>query len=219
MKAAHDLVLFDLDGTISDPLVGFAQSMNYALGHFGHLPLELSACSAYIGPPLDESFTAITGVTSSSQIKELVAKYRERYADLGCAENTLYPGIREALAVLAESKISMAVCTSKRKDFAERILEMFGLRDHFLFVSGGEIGVHKWQQIEAMRAQGLASTSSVMVGDRSIDILAGRRNGLSSAGVLWGHGSRAELENERPDYLFASPTELSWLARTKSAIG
>ncbi len=209
----HDLILFDLDGTISDPSVGFVRSMNYALAHFGHKPLELAACSAYIGPPLDESFSVITGVTSTSRIKELVSKYRERYADIGFSENTLYPGIAEALASLAESKISLGVCTSKRRDFAERILEMFNLRDRFLFVSGGDIGIEKWQQIESLLAQGSVSTSSVMVGDRAVDITASRRNGLWSAGVLWGHGSRAELEGERPNYLFSSTTELPALVR------
>ena len=213
MAHIHDLVLFDLDGTLSDPLVGFTRSMNYALSHFGHEPLELSACSAYIGPPIDKSFEVITGVTSPGKIKELIAKYRERYADIGFAENTLYPGISEALATLAESKVPLAVCTSKRRDFAERILEMFGLRSHFLFVSGGEIGIEKWQQIEGLLAQGSVSTSSVMVGDRSVDVLAAHRNGLSSAGVLWGHGSRAELESERPNYLFASPSDLTFLVR------
>jgi phosphoglycolate phosphatase len=204
----HDLLLFDLDGTLSDPLPGFERSMNYALCHFGYAPLESSACSAYIGPALDKSFASITGITSPSQIKELVAKYRERYADVGFSENILYPGITEALHTLAESKVRLAVCTTKRKDFAERILEMFDLRGHFEFVSGGDIGIEKWQQIEALLAHSLVSESSVMIGDRSIDIIAARKNGLSSAGVLWGHGSRSELESERPNYLFASPHEL-----------
>ncbi len=218
MRSAHDLLLFDLDGTLSDPLLGFARSMNYALAHFGHKPLEMSACSAYIGPPLDESFAAITGVTSPSQIKALVAKYRERYADIGFSENTVYPGIPETLETLAESGIPIAVCTSKRKDFAERILEMFGLRECFLFVSGGDIGIEKWQQIEALLARGSISTSSVMIGDRSIDIAAARKNGLYSAGVLWGHGSKAELESEQPNYLFASPIDLQSLAMTNGRL-
>jgi len=211
----HDLLLFDLDGTISDPLVGFARSINYALTHFGYEPLELSACANYIGPPIDESFRTITRLTEPNKIKELVGKYRERYADVGFAENTLYPGIPESLATLAQSGVPLAVCTSKRKDFAERILEMFGLRHHFSFISGGEIGLEKWQQIESLLAQGSVSTSSVMIGDRHFDIVAARKNGLSSAGVLWGYGSRAELEKEQPTYLFASPAELSVLAEDR----
>lgn len=90
------------------------------------------------------------------------------------------------------------------------------LRDHFLFVSGGDIGIEKWQQIESLLAQGSVSTSSVMVGDRSVDIAAAHRNRLYSAGVLWGYGSRSEIENERPNYLFASPTELPSLVMAKN---
>lgn len=164
------------------------------------------------GTPIDQAFSSITGVESESELRALVDKYRERYADVGYSENELYPGIPEAIESLAEAAIPLGVCTSKRVDFAERILAMFGLRSYFGFVSGGDIGVHKWQQLESLSAQNRVSRSSVMVGDRAVDLIAARRNGLQSAGVLWGHGSRAELEAERPDYLIASPSDLIRIA-------
>jgi phosphoglycolate phosphatase len=215
MHQAHDLVLFDLDGTLSDPLVGIGRSINYALSHFGYASLELSQLSVHIGPPLDEAFKAITGVQSQAELSGFVAKYRERYAAIGYCENVLYPGIREALVALSAAGVPLGVCTSKRVDFAEKVLEMFGLRSHFLFVNGGEVGVHKWQQIEGLLVQGQVSRASLMVGDRAVDLIAAHRNGLQAAGVLWGHGSRAELENERPRYLFASTAELLSLDWTK----
>ncbi len=208
MTAAHDLLLFDLDGTLSDPLVGIGRSLNYALAHFGYRTIELAECSAYIGPPLDQAFRAITGTTSPDHVTALIAKYRERYAAVGYAENVLYPGIPEALARLAEARMPLAVCTAKPLEFAERILEMFGLRAHFAFVDGGQSGLHKWQQIEGLLAQGAVSPASVMIGDRSVDLVAAHRNGLQAAGVLWGHGSRQELEAERPRYLLRAPLEL-----------
>jgi phosphoglycolate phosphatase len=211
METSHDLVLFDLDGTLSDPLVGIGRSINYALSHFGHAELELHDLAIHIGPPLDEAFRSITGVHSSSELNALVAKYRERYGQIGYSENVLYPGIVEALSALSKACVPLGVCTSKRADFAERILEMFGLRSCFRFVNGGEIGIHKWQQIESLLAQGLISESTVMVGDRAVDLVAAHRNGLHAAGVLWGHGSRTELENEHPRYLLASPAELQFL--------
>jgi phosphoglycolate phosphatase len=211
MHRPHDLVMFDLDGTISDPLVGIGRSINYALSYFGHAPLELTALAVHIGPPLDKAFRSITGTTSPDQVGALVAKYRERYAEIGYSENVLYPGVPEALATLANAGMPLAVCTSKRVDFAERILEMFGLRHHFRFVSGGDIGVQKWQQVAELTSQGLVSRSTVMVGDRAVDLIAAHRNGMDSGGVLWGHGSRAELANEHPRYMFASPTELTAL--------
>ena len=209
---SHDLVLFDLDGTLSDPLQGIGRSINYSLVHFGYQPLEFSRLAAFVGPPLDETFRTITGVNTEFELNALVAKYRERYAEVGYSENALYPGIAEALATLSTMGVPMAVCTSKRVDFAEQILEMFGLRHHFRYVDGGEIGIQKWQQIEALRSAGKVSQSSVMVGDRSVDLVAAHRNGLKAGAVLWGYGSHAELSGEHPLYFFDSPSELPQLA-------
>jgi phosphoglycolate phosphatase len=208
----HDLVLFDLDGTLSDPLEGIGRSINYSLVHFGYEPLEFSRLAAFVGPPLDETFRTITGVNTEFDLKALVAKYRERYAEVGYSENVLYPGIAEALAILSKTGVPMAVCTSKRVDFAGQILEMFGLRHYFRYVDGGEIGIQKWQQVEALLLAGKVSQSSVMVGDRSVDIVAAHRNGLKAAAVLWGYGSHAELSSEHPLYFFGSPSELPQLA-------
>jgi phosphoglycolate phosphatase len=208
----HDVILFDLDGTLSDPLEGIARSINFALVHFGYDPLESGEVAAFVGPPIDQTLSRITGLTSERKLSDLVAKYRERYAEFGYAENVLYPGVRDALATLSDAGILMAICTSKRKDFAEQILEMFKLRHHFSFVDGGEIGVEKWQQVGALRSQGKVSDASVLVGDRAVDLMAAHRNSLIAGGVLWGYGSYAELSKERPFYLFRSPAELSRLA-------
>jgi phosphoglycolate phosphatase len=208
-----DLLLFDLDGTLSDPVVGIGRSINHALSHFGHPPLEMSEVPAYVGPPLDETFQTITGVKSSGHISALVSKFRERYSDVGYSENVLYPGIGDALAKLRATGVPLGVCTSKRKDFAERILEMFDIRSDFRFVDGGEIGVRKWQQIERLLSEGVIPRSGIMVGDRGVDLVAGHKNGLRAAGVLWGYGSRQELEHERPLCLLGSPVEIPALAR------
>lgn len=212
LSITPDLVLFDLDGTLSDPLEGIGRSINYALSHFGYEPLALADLATYVGPPLDETFKAITGGSMEPEVNGLVTKFRERYADVGYSENKLYPGIIEALEVLRAADIPMAVCTSKRRDFADKILAMFGLIQHFRFVDGGEIGTHKWQQMAVLLAQGKVSKSSIMVGDRSVDMIAAHRNGLQAAGVLWGYGSLAELSNEMPVRLFGSPGELVELA-------
>jgi phosphoglycolate phosphatase len=164
MNHIHDLAMFDLDGTISDPIVGIGRSINYALTHFGHPPLELTDLAVHIGPPLEEA------------------------------------------------GLPLAVCTSKRVDFAERILKMFGLRSHFRFVNGGEIGIQKWQQVAELRSRGLVTPESVMVGDRAVDLIAAHRNGMHSAAVLWGHGSQAELAGEKPNYMFSTPSELTAFA-------
>ncbi len=208
----YDLILLDLDGTISDPAVGFGRSVNYALSHFDYPPIEMSDIADFIGPQIDETFARIAGRSSINHIRDLVDKYRERYADVGYSENELYPGISEALELLGRLGVPMAVCTSKRADFAERILQMFELRHHFQFIDGGDVGIHKWQQVEKLRAEGKVSTSTVMVGDRSVDMVAAHRNGLKAAGVLWGYGSKMELLNEKPAHILSSPVQLPSLA-------
>ena len=158
---AVPLLVFDLDGTISDPSVGIQRSINFALTHFGYPTISAAQIAGYIGPPLDETFAAITSKSSTDHIAGLVSKYRERYAEIGYSENVLYPGIREALDELARN-IPMGRCTSKHADFAERILELFQIRDHFLFVDGGDVGIRKEQQLASLLSKGTISSHSLI---------------------------------------------------------
>lgn len=205
---AHSVIVFDLDGTLSDPLEGIGRSINYALARFGYSerPLETLACC--IGPPLDETFPLLTGNTDPAHVLELVASYRERYADVGYAENCVYDGVPEMLDVLQNRGAVLGVCTSKLPVFAERILSHFGLRDHFKFVSGGDVGLHKWRRLAALRAETRIGDDAVMVGDRAIDIDAAHRNGLHACGVSWGFGSLDELRAAGPRYLCDEPSQI-----------
>jgi phosphoglycolate phosphatase len=208
MPMRRHVVVFDLDGTLSNPLEGFARSINHALRLQGlpeRAPHELAR---YIGPPLYESAVELTGSADPTAHNRLIADYRRRYGETGYAENTLYDGIPEALHALRDAGATLGVCTSKRADFAEAILHNFGLRDLFAFVSGGDIGVHKWQQLQALREAGAVDGDAVMVGDRDVDIASAHRNGLHACGVLWGFGSRAELQAESPRHLAEAPADL-----------
>ena len=200
--------VFDLDGTISDPVVGIGRSLNHALEHFGYPSIEESEVSQFVGPPLDQTFGSLVGSASPEHIAELVSKYRERYADIGFSENVIYPGIREALRALELSGIPLGLCTSKRADFADRILQLFGIREYFRFISGGDIGIRKSDQLASLLGARTISASSTMIGDRAVDILAARANMLKSVAVLWGHGSVEELKSASPNLLIESPHEL-----------
>ena len=201
-------LIFDLDGTISDPATGIARSINYALSSFGYATLPEHSISPYIGPPIDETFAQITGSSSSEHILVLVRKYRERYAEVGYSENVIYPGIVNALEQLVARGVPLGLCTSKRADFAERILALFGIREHFQFVNGGDIGTRKERQLRGLLSDGVVAAGSTMIGDRAVDILAAHANALRSVAVLWGHGSRAELEAVHPGLLLQSPEQL-----------
>jgi phosphoglycolate phosphatase len=196
-------LIFDLDGTLSDPFEGIARCYDHALAAHGYPLVPHSELAKLVGPPLDECLRGL-GVREA-EIRDVVATYRVRYSSHGYAENRLYDGIPQALSALGGR---MGVCTSKRADFAERILELFALREHFAFVSGGDIGTTKMQQLAVLLAAGTIDHEAIMIGDRAVDLEAARANGLASCGVLWGFGSYEELEAARPLYLVATPPEL-----------
>lgn len=212
-------LVFDLDGTLSDPAVGIYRSINYALEHFGHSTIAEDDVAKYIGPPIDLSFRTIIGDSSPAHIATLVSKYRERYAEIGYSENVLYPGVPEALNTLALAGIPMGLCTAKRADFAERILKLFGLQHHFRFLSGGDIGIHKKQQLRALLDERMMASTSIMIGDRAFDIDAAKFNGLGSVGVLWGYGCFEELTMAGPNILLASPHHLEELKGVDLNVG
>ena len=208
----YEYLIFDLDGTISDPKEGIVKSLNYALATHGYETRDPQEIEKYIGPPLDHTLGELTRVTDEAEIAKLVKSYRERYAEVGYSENFLYKGMKPVLTSLAQNGgAKMGICTSKRKDFAEKILDLFQIRRLFAFVNGGDIGIQKWQQIEALLDDGYISNNSVMIGDRSIDLVAAHKNGINSAGVLWGYGSRRELSIEKPRHIFSTPQQLAEL--------
>ena len=203
-----DTLVFDLDGTISDPSLGIGRSINYALEAFGHPLLPDEAVSDVIGPPIDVTFARLTGSSDDAYVAALVAKFRERYGRVGFSENTLYSGVAEALAAIADSGVPLALCTSKRVDFAERILDMFGVRGYFGHLDGGDVGIAKRDQLARLLRDERIGRGSIMIGDRAFDIDAARVNGLESVGVLWGHGSRDELRSAGAGRLLESPGQL-----------
>lgn len=202
-----DTLIFDLDGTISDPLVGITRSVNYALESLHYDPVDPERIRPLIGPPLTEIFGHLLGPLPGPAMQELIDKYRDRYARVGYAENRIYEDIPGIVGRLAGIGYRLGVCTSKREDYAKRIIDMFGLGRHFAFVSGGA-GIEKRRQVQLLVATGLAAGTAIMIGDRAVDILAGSANGMASAGVLWGFGGRGELEDAGPNYLLEAPAEL-----------
>ncbi|MGF1689270.1 HAD hydrolase-like protein [Photobacterium japonica] len=201
------IVIFDLDGTISDPKLGIVRCINVALKDHDYPSRDDAEISTYIGPPLDLTFAALVENDDPMLIASLVATYRERYAIEGYAENILYDGMAEVIQALAE-RYPLAVCTAKCKDFAEMILAHFGLLQHFQFVNGGDIGINKTQQLAQLLSEGAIDQNAIMIGDRNVDLIAAHHNGLRSIGVLWGYGDEAELSQEQPARIVQKPCAL-----------
>ena len=201
-------LIFDLDGTISDPILGICRCINHALRFYGFSEVSAELVAAEIGPPLDETFNKFKPGADPSVVASLVYKYRERYAEIGYSENEIYPGVAGAIQALSDGGVRMGVCTSKRKDFAEKILSMFGLLSLFSFVDGGDVGVKKRDQISTLIQDGKIDQSAVMIGDREVDISSAKANGLRSVGVLWGFGDEKELIGAGANVILSSTSEL-----------
>lgn len=203
-------LVFDLDGTLTDPALGVVRCMNYALTSFDYSPLPDHQISKHIGPPLEDTLALLSGSDDQAHISALAAAYRERYGEFGFKENSVYDGVVEMLQTLQRKGRRMIVCTSKLEINAIRVLNEFQLLDYFELVNGAqEQAGPKSSQLAFLLKQGLIDQDALMIGDRHVDLRAASANGLKAAGVLWGYGSEKELQDESPAMLFASPQELA----------
>jgi len=209
----YETIVFDLDGTISDPSIGIVRCTNFSLQAMGLEKVEPEKVRSLIGVPLQDMLRQCAGEVRNDKLEQLICKYRERYASLGYAENKLYEGIPELLTELGDRGIRLGICTSKRRDFAVQILSMFDLCSHFSFVDGGDIGVEKSDQLARLVQSGMHPETTIMVGDRAVDVLAARHNAIVSVGVSWGFGTQQELANARPDFLADTPCDVAQLIR------
>ena len=202
-----DNIYFDLDGTLTDPKPGITRSIQYALKRLDRpVPSEdeLTWC---IGPPLRASFAILLG--DDSLADRGVALYREWFADIGLYENAVYPDIEHVLAELARRGRRLFVATSKPAIYARRIVEHFNLAQHFETVFGSELDgtrVHKNELLAyAIQIAGTDPAQSIMIGDRSHDIVGARHNGMEAIGVSYGYGSREELVDAGASHICATP--------------
>ena len=190
-------VLFDLDGTLTDPGLGITNSVIHALRKMGVEPPEREALYKFIGPPLKWSFHEYYGF-DEKQCEEALLGYREYFSVTGLFENELYPAIPGVLRRLRDAGLRLAVATSKPEPFSLRIIEHFGLTGYFEAVCGStleETRTEKWEVIDyALDRLRVSPAETVMVGDREHDVLGAKKCNVPCIGVLYGYGSREELE-------------------------
>lgn len=201
----YDVILFDLDGTLTDPGIGITNSVMHALKKYGIEVEDRKSLYKFIGPPLIDSFEKYFDFSHEEAVKS-VDYYREYYADKGIYENEVYKGIDRLLENLNKNGKKIILATSKPELFAREILRHFSLDKYFLFAAGStmdETRTNKAEVIEYALAEcGITDKSSVvMVGDREHDIIGANKNGIDSVGVLFGYGSRKELESAGATYI------------------
>lgn len=209
---AYSYAFFDLDGTLTDSSAGITNSVQYALQKMGYEVPPKENLMGFIGPPLFWSFSHYCKM-SETEAKKAIDTYREYYSVTGMLECDLYEGIRALLEELRARGVHCVLATCKPHVFANRILAHYGLDSLFDFVSGPEIDGTRGEKHEviayAMEKLGICDPSCIlMIGDRDGDVLGAKKHGIDCAGVLWGFGSKEELENAGARYLCATPKEL-----------
>ena len=195
------IILFDLDGTLSDPYEGISKSYQYAFSRFGITVDDPDVLKRFIGPPLREAFCAY-GLNPA----EAIPVYRERYGTIGLYENTLYDGILELLGWLRTAGYTLAIASSKAEVYVRKTADYFDIAGFFDFIGGAEFDGRRAEKAEVisyvLSELGTAPGDAVyMVGDREHDVIGAKKCGVMSIGVLYGYGGREELEAAGADYI------------------
>lgn len=205
-------VLLDLDGTLTDPAPGFVRCIRYALDTIGVSSPPDELIASHIGPPLEETLKYLLGPDALETLPDAVRLYRERYADVGLFENSVYDGVIDALEAIAEKGPRMFLATSKPRTFAIKILEHFELSSFFAGIYGSQLdGTHSDKRellAFLLKHEVMVPSQAIMVGDRFHDIRAAQSNNMRSLGVLWGYGSEEELRDAKADNIISCPSDM-----------
>ena len=208
------ILLFDLDGTLTDSGKGIMNSVSYALEKFNIRETDPKRLRRFVGPPLKESFLNFYGF-SEEEGERAVAAYREYFTEKGIKENKLYPGLREGLTALKGKGFRLGIASSKPEVFVEQIARDFQITEYFDVMAGSLLDggrTDKAQVIEeALRRLGASPEQTVMVGDREHDVKGDACLGIPCAGAVYGYGSREELIQAGARWLLEEPGEIGCL--------
>ena len=212
-------ILFDLDGTLTDPKEGITRCVQCALQYFG-IEADTEDLVDFIGPPLLESFQKYYHL-DDAQGHIALKKYRERFSDIGIFENGVYPGIQELLAELKAQGRKIALATSKPGVYAERILERYELLPYFDVVVGSELDGRRTDKGEVitealrqLKIQEEHSPEVLMIGDRLHDMIGAGKNHIDRLGVYYGYAHEGELEEAGANYVVNTVEELKGFFET-----
>jgi phosphoglycolate phosphatase len=206
------ILLFDLDGTLTDPVQGFVSCVRFALERLGSAAPPDEVIAGFIGPPLRGTFATLLGGSGDARIEPAVEAYRERYMDVGIYETQRYDGIPEMLGGARALAERVFVATSKPWPSAVRVVRHLGLEHLFDGVYGPELdGRHDDKAdliAHLLEREGGSADQALMIGDRAADVVAAHANGVEPIGVLWGYGSAGELTAAGARCLASTPADL-----------
>jgi len=209
-------VLLDLDGTLSDSKTGIEGCFRHTLAELGHDPAASGDLSWAVGPPIATSLGRLLGQYGDDRVDQGLTIYRAHYSATAIYDCSVFPGVATMLDRLRDAGAPMFIATSKRRDFAERVMAHLGLTAYVGRIYGAEPGGGLDEKHDLLahilKTEALDATSTVMVGDRLHDIHAAKANALRSIGVLWGYGGAEELTRAGADHLAETPREVVALA-------
>ena len=196
----HRCILFDLDGTLTDPGEGIIKSLIFALEHYD-IQGDPAILRKFIGPPLMDSFQRYYDF-NEDQANEAITFYRKRFHEKGVFENYVYPGIPELLQSLVAAGKQLAIATTKPTVYALQVLKHFNIHTYFeeellLKLLDGR-RTDKAEIISVLERLGNESGTTLMVGDRKFDIIGAKANNIPVIGITYGYGEREELEKPAP---------------------
>ena len=205
----YNIVLFDLDGTLTESGIGITRSVAHALRKKGIEETDQAKLDLFIGPPLIDMFQKLYGFTEE-EAKQGVADFREYFSVKGIFENRVYDGVEQMLQGMQKAGKTCVLATSKPEEYAEQIMERFDLAKYFLKICGATMDEKRTDKAEviAYALEGLKKENVIMVGDREHDILGAKANGLEAIGVLYGYGSREELEKAGAKAIAETPMDI-----------
>ncbi|MGB3260040.1 HAD family hydrolase [Paenisporosarcina sp.] len=208
----YKIILFDLDGTLSDPKIGITKSVQYALRKMGIIETDLNKLDCFIGPPLQTSFAENYNFNKEN-MEIAIDFYRERFKEKGMFENNLYPYIPTLLKSLKELDLTLVVATSKPTVFSEQILKYFNIDEYFDLVVGSNLDGTRAAKTEIIQYildqyDEHELEDFIMIGDREHDIIGANNNGIDSIGVAYGYGTLQELNHSNPTYMVKNVEQL-----------
>jgi phosphoglycolate phosphatase len=206
-------ILFDLDGTLTDPRVGITRCIQYALGQFNEVIPPWEQLTWCIGPPLKASFAQLLNTSDQTILDRALVHYRKRFSEKGIFENALYPGVVSALDDLRAAGFKLFLATSKPKVFARQILDYFKITPFFRTVYGSELDGRLSDKgaliAHIIDQEELDTSTTLMVGDRVYDIEGGKENKVMTAAVAYGYGTQEEIAAANPDVVFETIADLT----------
>lgn len=208
----YQTILFDLDGTLTNPALGITNSLAYALEKFNIEVTDKKELYRFIGPPLQDSFENFYHFSKEDSLKA-VDFYRDYFRHKGLYENEVYQGIPDLLERLKAQGKKLLVATSKPEEFARQILKHFDLYNNFDFIASASMDGSRRLKGDVI-AHALTSaqvsdlSATIMIGDREHDIIGAKKNGLDAIGVLYGFGNREELKKAGATYIATNVEEL-----------